>query len=168
MIRRPPRSTRTDTLFPYTTLFRSRLNAWRHHLRVRAQRGRSFEPVAGERFDLIVSNPPYVPSPREELPTRGASRAWEAGLDGRIVLDQLCDEAPGHLLPGGAILLVHSSLIGDAATVERPQRAGLPSVEVIERHRGPLGPLMRAQQEAGTIPADIDEERSEETTTEIQ
>src|SRR3546814_16882171 len=27
MIRRPPRSTRTDTLFPYTTLFRSRLRA---------------------------------------------------------------------------------------------------------------------------------------------
>src|SRR3546814_15733376 len=27
MIRRPPRSTRTDTLFPYTTLFRSRLDA---------------------------------------------------------------------------------------------------------------------------------------------
>src|SRR3546814_6618541 len=27
MIRRPPRSTRTDTLFPYTTLFRSRLSA---------------------------------------------------------------------------------------------------------------------------------------------
>src|SRR3546814_10518311 len=33
MIRRPPRSTRTDTLFPYTTLFRSRSaegNRWRH------------------------------------------------------------------------------------------------------------------------------------------
>src|SRR3546814_17070993 len=29
MIRRPPRSTRTDTLFPYTTLFRSVSNAWR-------------------------------------------------------------------------------------------------------------------------------------------
>src|SRR3546814_1914413 len=29
MIRRPPRSTRTDTLFPYTTLFRSRPNAYR-------------------------------------------------------------------------------------------------------------------------------------------
>src|SRR3546814_3071141 len=29
MIRRPPRSTRTDTLFPYTTLFRSRLD-WAH------------------------------------------------------------------------------------------------------------------------------------------
>src|SRR3546814_1552393 len=32
MIRRPPRSTRTDTLFPYTTLYRS-------HRRLRAQRG---------------------------------------------------------------------------------------------------------------------------------
>src|SRR3546814_10268145 len=28
MIRRPPRSTRTDTLFPYTTLFRSRFSGW--------------------------------------------------------------------------------------------------------------------------------------------
>src|SRR3546814_2179717 len=28
MIRRPPRSTRTDTLFPYTTLFRSARKAW--------------------------------------------------------------------------------------------------------------------------------------------
>src|SRR3546814_2241041 len=32
MIRRPPRSTRTDTLFPYTTLFRSAQGAFRHHL----------------------------------------------------------------------------------------------------------------------------------------
>src|SRR3546814_1922924 len=32
MLRRPPRSTRTDTLFPYTTLFRSRFDR-RHHLR---------------------------------------------------------------------------------------------------------------------------------------
>src|SRR3546814_4121463 len=31
MIRRPPRSTRTDTLFPYTTLFRSGLSAARRH-----------------------------------------------------------------------------------------------------------------------------------------
>src|SRR3546814_6376984 len=32
MIRRPPRSTRTDTLFPYTTLFRS-IHCWRSHRR---------------------------------------------------------------------------------------------------------------------------------------
>src|SRR3546814_8365524 len=34
MIRRPPRSTRTDTLFPYTTLFRSRLDAYSRWLRL--------------------------------------------------------------------------------------------------------------------------------------
>src|SRR3546814_3209265 len=39
MIRRPPRSTRTDTLFPYTTLFRSRLGSLLTHQRL------VFEPV---------------------------------------------------------------------------------------------------------------------------
>src|SRR3546814_2276418 len=45
MIRRPPRSTRTDTLFPYTTLFRSRrgVHLERHHLR-RAGAGRRLDP----------------------------------------------------------------------------------------------------------------------------
>src|SRR3546814_10460732 len=33
MLRRPPRSTRTDTLFPYTTLFRSRLGGLQRRLR---------------------------------------------------------------------------------------------------------------------------------------
>src|SRR3546814_1920847 len=38
MIRRPPRSTRTDTLFPYTTLFRSRSEVPGGRMRARAQR----------------------------------------------------------------------------------------------------------------------------------
>jgi release factor glutamine methyltransferase len=135
-----------------------RLNAIRHGLRVRTLRGRAFAPVTGERFDLIVSNPPYVPSPRPDVPRRGASRAWEAGHDGRIVLDALCDGAAAHLRPDGALLLVHSSLIGTDATLERLQRAGLIDIEVRACERGPLGPLMRAQQTAGTIPSDIDEE----------
>ncbi|WBQ03510.1 methyltransferase [Kribbella sp. CA-293567] len=146
-----------------------RLNAYRAGLQVRTLRGRTFAPLAEERrknlasqtgggFDLIVSNPPYVPSPRPDVPRRGASRAWEAGHDGRIVLDQLCDEAPAHLRPGGALLLVHSSLIGTEATLQRLRRAGLVDVEVRTSKRGPLGPLMRAQQAAGNIPADLDEE----------
>src|SRR3546814_9907637 len=43
MIRRPPRSTRTDTLFPYTTLFRS------HHRRRHAARGPDHAARSGER-----------------------------------------------------------------------------------------------------------------------
>src|SRR3546814_5804751 len=44
MIRRPPRSTRTDTLFPYTTLFRS--DSWRGR---RQDRGRRRTGHAGNR-----------------------------------------------------------------------------------------------------------------------
>src|SRR3546814_15904803 len=44
MIRRPPRSTRTDTLFPYTTLFRS--TRWDRRCRTSS---RSFRPGAGHR-----------------------------------------------------------------------------------------------------------------------
>jgi release factor glutamine methyltransferase len=135
-----------------------RLNAARAGLRVRTVRGATYAPVVGERFDLIVSNPPYVPSSRPVVPRRGASRAWEAGHDGRVVLDALCDGAPAHLRPGGVVLLVHSSLIGTDATLERLRAAGLVDVEVRANARGPLGPLMRAQQAAGLIPAAIDEE----------
>lgn len=135
-----------------------KLNAWRLGRRVQVRRAHLFEGLDGQRFDLIVSNPPYVPAPRDELPTRGPSRAWAAGRDGRVVLDEICDQAPAHLLPGGAILLVHSSIIGEDATLERLEAAGLRKATVIERHRGPLGPLMREQQRLGTIPADIQEE----------
>src|SRR3546814_2112838 len=45
MIRRPPRSTRTDTLFPYTTLFRSPI--LRHHRRCGPRGGRSGVAVRG-------------------------------------------------------------------------------------------------------------------------
>jgi release factor glutamine methyltransferase len=135
----------------------ARANARRNRLRLRACRGRLFEPVAGERFDVITGNPPYVPAPSDELPSRGLERAWAAGRDGRAVLDEICDLAPAHLRPGGVVLLVHSSLIDEQASVDRLRAGGL-DAEVAERHRGPLGPLMREQQEAGTIPADVDEE----------
>src|SRR3546814_16153108 len=47
MRRRPPRSTRTDTLFPYTTLFRS--------VDIAMQRARKLAPEDFDRFDLILA-----------------------------------------------------------------------------------------------------------------
>src|SRR3546814_8722576 len=53
MIRRPPRSTRTDTLFPYTTLFRSaRLDA-PEEVGADGDEARAGEPVAGVAHDLV-------------------------------------------------------------------------------------------------------------------
>jgi release factor glutamine methyltransferase len=124
----------------------ARLNARLNGVRVRALRGDLFAPVAGERFDVIVSNPPYVPHPSDELPARGRRRAWEAGRDGRAVLERLIAEAPRHLWPGGTLLVVHSAFCGIEETIAAMTRAGL-AAAVVTRHRGPLGPLMRDRAE---------------------
>ena len=122
----------------------ARLNAKLNRVRVRGLRGDLFEPLGEARFDLIVSNPPYVPSTGDELPRRGLERAWEGGSRGRALLDRICAEAPRHLRPGGALLLVHSSICGEIATRDALVAARL-DARVIERRRGGLGPLMSAR-----------------------
>ncbi|WP_331773137.1 methyltransferase (plasmid) [Embleya sp. NBC_00888] len=63
----------------------TRLNsAWRRG-RLSVLRGDLLEPVAGQTFDVVLANPPYVPSPEENAPTHGRARAWDAGTDGRLV-----------------------------------------------------------------------------------
>jgi release factor glutamine methyltransferase len=116
-----------------------RLNARLNRVRVRARRGDLFAAVAGERFDAIVTNPTYVPGTHP--PRRGLARAWEAGGDGRALLDRICARAAEHLRPGGVLMLVHSSLLGLEPTAE-PLRAGGLEVDVAATERGPLGPLM--------------------------
>jgi len=139
----------------------ARLNARLNAVRVRVLRGSLFEPVAGERFDVIVSNPPYVPCADPELPRRGLRRAWDAGTDGRVLLDRILDEAPRHLAPGGSVLVVQSTIIGEEETLER-LRGGALAAEVVARREGPLGPLMagrRAHLEAqGLLPPGQDRE----------
>ncbi|HYF26967.1 MAG TPA: HemK2/MTQ2 family protein methyltransferase [Baekduia sp.] len=124
----------------------ARLNARRNGVRVDARRGDLLAPVAGEQFDLIVSNPPYVPAAADALPRRGQRRGWDAGRDGRVLLDKLCAKAPAHLVPGGIFLVVHSEVCGTDATVRQLTAAGL-DTEVVHRHRGPLGPLLRERRD---------------------
>jgi release factor glutamine methyltransferase len=121
-----------------------RLNAALNGVKVRARRGDLLGAVAGERFDAIASNPPYVPAPSDELPARGPERAWDAGRDGRALLDRICAAAPDHLRPGGVVLLVHSSLLGVERTLEALRAGGL-EASVAARERGPLGPLMNGR-----------------------
>ena len=144
---------------------RAVLNAWLNgflnRVRVRALRGDLFAPVAGERFDLIVANPPYLPGGSDELPAGGIERAWEGGRDGRRLLDRLCSEASGHLTQRGRLLLVQSSLSGERATLDRLAESGL-SASVLARQRGPLGPIAAARvdllRRRGLLDAGEDEE----------
>jgi release factor glutamine methyltransferase len=119
-------------------------NAWVNGVDARALRGDLFAAVPGETFDLILANPPYVPGPLP--PTRGPARAWDAGGDGRTILDRICADAPAHLRPGGNLLVVHSEVCGEQRTLDAFAAGGL-EAEVAGRERGPLGPLLRARRD---------------------
>ncbi len=122
----------------------ARLNARLNGVRVEAVRGSLLDAVPGRRFDVITSNPPYLPAGDDARPTRGPARHTEAGTTGRVLLDRLIDAAPAHLRPGGVLLVTHSSVNGEEATLERMRAAGL-QPSVAERRRGALGPLLAAR-----------------------
>ncbi|HYI80658.1 MAG TPA: HemK2/MTQ2 family protein methyltransferase [Thermoleophilaceae bacterium] len=137
------------------------VNARLNGVSVRARRGDLLAPLDGDRFDLIVSNPPYVPAADDELPTRGAARAWDAGRDGRALLDRICAQAPARLRPGGAVLVVHSSVCDADRTLAMLTRGGLVA-EVVLRSRGPLGRLLSERratlEQRGLLPPGAREE----------
>ncbi len=130
------------------------VNGGLNGVRVEARAGDLLRPLESERFDLIVSNPPYLPSETADLPARGQARAWEGGRDGRTVIDRICAGAPERLRPRGSVLLVHSDVCGIDRTLAALERSGL-EAEVIERRRGPLGPLLAARAEPGRTEEEI-------------
>lgn len=107
--------------------------------------GDLFGPVAGRRFDLILTNPPYVPSRTGLRSRHRIDRCWDGGLDGRALLDRICEGAPAQLTEGGTLLLVQSELSGECATLERLEEAGLLAT-VTDRARVPFGPVLRARE----------------------
>lgn len=125
----------------------ARVNGWLNGTRVRGLRGDLFGPVAGERFDLITANPPYVPGADDEPPAAGAARAWEGGPDGRAFVERFGARVREHLAPGGTVLMVVSSLTGEPETLAALRAGGL-EPEVLARRRGPLGPIVSARAEA--------------------
>jgi release factor glutamine methyltransferase len=87
----------------------ARRNAVKHNLEVELLHGQWFGPVAGRRFDLVVSNPPYV---AEGDPHLGALRfeprsALVSGADGLDAIMEIARQAPAHLASGGWLLLEH-------------------------------------------------------------
>jgi release factor glutamine methyltransferase len=118
------------------------LNSRLHRVACTVHRGDLFEPVAGQYFDLILANPPYVPAATNRLPRHQITRCWDGGLDGRAVLDRICTEGPALLAPEGVMLLVHSAVCGDDVTLRRLAATGL-HAKVLTRCVVPFGPVMR-------------------------
>lgn len=122
----------------------ARLNGWANGVRVEARRGDLFSPVRGRRFGLIVSNPPYLPGDISELPHRGLARAWEGGRSGRVFIGRIAEQAPEYLTDDGELLLVYSTVCGEAETLEALRGGGL-EPSVVARRRGALGPRLSAR-----------------------
>ena len=92
-----------------SALLTAQRNAAKLNLDVDFRHGRWFEPLAGERFELVVSNPPYVAEGDPHLPAlrfepRGA---LVSGADGLDAIRDIVREAGAHLRPGGWLLLEH-------------------------------------------------------------
>lgn len=87
-----------------------------------------FESLGQERYDIIVSNPPYVDAPDfESMPKEyqhEPSMALEAGADGLEIVRRILKEAKSHLTPGG-ILVVE---VGNSAPALEEAFPGLPFI----------------------------------------
>jgi release factor glutamine methyltransferase len=112
----------------------ARENAEAHGVsdRIYFRLGDLFEPVSGERFDLIVFNPPYLPVQPGEALGFSLDRAWEAGPDGRAVIDVFLNELSGHLTPNGRAMFVQSSLADISKTLRRLETDGF-RVEILRK-----------------------------------
>ena len=111
---------------------------WRH--------GQWFSPVAGERFDLIVANPPYVAAGDPHLADLRfePTAALVSGADGLDATREIVAAAPARLAQGGWLFLEHG--IGQDVAVRRllaqagledartwPDLAGIPRVSGAKR-----------------------------------
>jgi len=112
-----------------SALLTAQRNATKLNLEIEFRHGLWFAPVAGERFDLIVSNPPYVAigDPHLHALRFEPQAALLGGADGLDCIRDIARDARRHLQPGGWLLLEHGQG-QDAAAREILRAAGLDSV----------------------------------------
>jgi release factor glutamine methyltransferase len=92
-------------------------------------------------FDLILFNPPYLPTSREEKIPGWLNYAFDGGTSGRETLDRFLGQVRDYLKPGGEILVLISSITGLEAVKERMERLGF-TVEVVARKKVSFEELM--------------------------
>jgi methylase of polypeptide subunit release factors len=87
-------------------------------------RGNLWEPVTGQKFDLIVANLPHSPMQAARFGNRTPS--WGCGgLDGRRLLDPFLEGLAGHLDRGGRAVITHNAFVDLDRTRELLKHNGL-------------------------------------------
>ncbi|HUT32669.1 MAG TPA: methyltransferase [Planctomycetota bacterium] len=83
---------------------------------VELRRGSLYEPAAGETFDLLISNPPFVISPESRYDYR------DGGLPGDALAEQVVRGAPAHLREGGYAAVILDWYHPEDDWAERPRQ----------------------------------------------
>ncbi len=83
-----------------------------HKRGVEVIRADLFKGISGK-FDLIIFNPPYLPTSNEERIDDWLEYALDGGESGRTVIERFISQVSPVLAPGGRILLLISSLTGE-------------------------------------------------------
>ncbi len=80
----------------------TKINAEKNGFKIKCVRSNLFSDIK-EKFDLIVFNPPYLPTKNEDI-------AWDGGEKGIEIIKEFLKQARNHLNKGGKIYVVMSSL----------------------------------------------------------
>lgn len=115
---------------------RANMVALKADARMTLHEGSLYKPLGTRRFDVVVSNPPYIATAEVETLMPDVSRheprlALDGGPTGDTVLTPLVMHAPEHLTPGGWLVVELGADQGPRA-IELAHAAGLTSVAVLK------------------------------------
>jgi len=106
-----------------------RSNATLNGVTVDVRLGDCYAPVQDERFDLICSNPPQMPTPSGRDRADAVAAADNGGADGWRILDRVIEGAAEHLTSGGRLVFSIFAFLGRKRAFARLEAHGLtPSV----------------------------------------
>jgi release factor glutamine methyltransferase len=110
-----------------------RINAALNGVVVDARVGDCYAPVAGERFDLVCTNPPQMPTPPGRERDDSVAAADNGGVDGWALLDRIIDGAADHLEAHGRLVFSIFGFLGRKQAFARLEAAGfVPAIVATE------------------------------------
>ena len=99
-----------------------------------------FSGIRG-RFNLVIFNPPYLPTADDERLHSWLDRAFNGGITGRREIERFLEDIDRVLMPGGRVLTVFSSLTGIDEVKKLYEKRGF-SVELVSEDKVPFEKLV--------------------------
>lgn len=96
--------------------------------------GNLFEPVKNKKFDLILFNPPYLPTEKDDILEDDLNHAFDGGIDGMKVITPFINQVKDYLKCGGKVQMIHSSLSKIQETATQLEKIGF-EVEITAHER---------------------------------